>query len=286
MTFVYDNRICELGEGPLWHPERQQLFWFDILGRRLLAQEDDTLKEWPFDECVSAAGWIDDATLLIASESALLRFDTLSGDRERVADLEVNNPATRSNDGRADPWGGFWIGTMGKNAERGAGAIYRYYRGEVRCLASGITIPNAISFPPDAGFMCYADSLTGVVMRLSLDDATGWPFGEAAPFLDLKPAGLIPDGAVFDAAGHFWVAQWGAGQVASYDSDGKFLRAVEVPGRHSSCPAFGGPQMRDLFCTSARQGLSADDIASEPKNGMTFCLQDVALGQREAQVIL
>ncbi|MEX0280432.1 MAG: SMP-30/gluconolactonase/LRE family protein [Arenibacterium sp.] len=286
MTLIYDDRACELGEGPLWHPERQQLFWFDITGQRLLTVENGTPAEWHFNECVSAAGWVDETRFLIASETALFLFDLQSGKREHIVDLEADNPATRSNDGRADPWGGFWIGTMGKAAQPGAGAIYRYYRGELRKVVAGIMVPNAISFPPHGSFMCYTDSPTHIVMRLELDEATGWPVGEATPWLDLSADGLIPDGAVFDEDGNFWVAQWGAARVAGYDKDGQFLRAYSVPGQHSSCPAFGGADMRDLFCTSARQGLSSDDIAAIAENGMTFYHADVAKGQSEARVIL
>jgi len=137
MTSVFDDRRCELGEGPLWHPGRKQLFWFDILGKRLLTRTDDGARDWQFSELVSAAGWVDDENLLIASETALFRFDLDSGARSEVCALEADQPNTRSNDGRADPQGGFWIGTMGKTAEPGAGAIYRWFRGELRRLFPG-----------------------------------------------------------------------------------------------------------------------------------------------------
>ncbi|MEL6588225.1 MAG: SMP-30/gluconolactonase/LRE family protein, partial [Pseudomonadota bacterium] len=128
MTEIYDTRRCNLGEGPLWHPTRQELFWFDIIGKTLHSKA----QSWTFDEHVSAAGWVDDTTLLVASETALFRFDLTTGDRTDICALEADNPVTRSNDGRADPQGGFWIGTMGKEAEPKAGAIYRFYKGELR----------------------------------------------------------------------------------------------------------------------------------------------------------
>ncbi|HSF92689.1 MAG TPA: SMP-30/gluconolactonase/LRE family protein, partial [Paracoccaceae bacterium] len=131
---VFDPRLCTLGEGPLWHPERNQLFWFDILGKRLLSRDETGPLTWQFDEHVSAAGWVDRDTLLIASETALFRFTLSSGVREDIVALEADNPQTRSNDGRADPWGGFWIGTMGNSAQPDAGAIYRFYKGGVTKL--------------------------------------------------------------------------------------------------------------------------------------------------------
>jgi hypothetical protein len=113
MVSVFDTRPCSLGEGPLWHPLRGELFWFDINAHQLLSKT----ALWQFDEYVSAAGWISQDELLIASESQLLRFHLRDHRQTKICDLEADNPITRSNDGRCDPQGGFWIGTMGKKAE-------------------------------------------------------------------------------------------------------------------------------------------------------------------------
>ncbi|MEM7090798.1 MAG: SMP-30/gluconolactonase/LRE family protein [Pseudomonadota bacterium] len=286
MSFVFDDRPCDLGEGPLWHPERQQLFWFDILNNRLMTREEQVQKAWSFDEHVSAAGWVDRDTLLIASQSGLWRFDLRSGQKEMVVALEADNPVTRSNDGRADPWGGFWIGTMGKQAETGAGAIYRYWQGELRRLVPNVTISNAISFAPDRSCAYFCDTATRQVMRWSLNAETGWPEGQSSVFLDLRNDGLNPDGAVVDANSNIWIAQWGAGRVAAYGSDARFLHAVAIDGVHASCPAFGGNELTTLFCTTARQGLSADEIAHRPTNGMTFAAAHAGQGHPEYRVLL
>ncbi|MCB1389457.1 MAG: SMP-30/gluconolactonase/LRE family protein [Rhodobacteraceae bacterium] len=260
MMEPYDSRPCALGEGPLWHPERRQLFWFDILGHRLLSREGDRPLSWQFDECVSAAGWIDRETLLIASETALWRFDIGTGTRLRLVALEEGNRVTRSNDGRADPQGGFWIGTMGKSAEARAGAIYRYHRGALRRLYADLTIPNAISFAPDGRSACFADTRQQRIFRVALD-AEGWPCDEPQVLVDLAPEGLFPDGAVFDRDGGLWNAQWGAGRVARYRPDGTFDRAIAVPARQSSCPAFGGDGLGTLFVTSAAVDIAGADTA-------------------------
>lgn len=272
---IHDETQCTLGEGPLWHPARQQLFWFDILGQRLHTAGH----HWQFDEYVSAAGWVDDTTLLIASQSQLFTFDLGTEDMTYVCGLESDNPVTRSNDGRADPQGGFWIGTMGINAEDTAGAIYRYYRGEVRRLYSKITISNAICFAPDGSTAYYTDTPTQKIMRVSLDD-DGWPKGKPALHIDLRGTDFRPDGAVVDAAGNLWNAQWGAGRVAGYAPDGSFLRAYEFAGRQTSCPAFGGPDLATLYCTSAAVGLTGSD------EGKTFTTPTDNTGQTEHRVIL
>ena len=282
---VHDDRACELGEGALWHPGRQALFWFDILANRLLCRDADGPGAWQFDRHVSAAGWIDHDSLLIASETDLFRLDLQSGRQTRLVALEPDNPATRSNDGRADPQGGFWIGTMGKGGETGAGALYRWYRGELRCLQQGLTVPNAICFAPAGDLAYYADTRQRRIWRQPLDRA-GWPLGEAAVFLDFGPEGPKPDGAVTDAEGCLWNAQWGSGRVARYSPEGVFLGALALPASHVSCPAFGGPGLDRLFVTTARQKLSAAQLATEPAAGCTFMLEGVGPGRAEPAVQL
>lgn len=277
---VYDTRACMLGEGPLWHPERAQLFWFDILGKTLLSQSGGKAISWAFDECVSAAGWIDADRLLIASETGLWQFDLGSGQRSLIAPLEADQPLTRSNDGRADPWGGFWIGTMGFNAEHGAGAIYRLYQGEIRKLVEDVTISNSIAFSPDRQFAYYTDTPTRQIMRVSLDADTGWPVRDADVFADLKQSGRNPDGSVVDSEGCLWNAQWGAGQVARYAPDGTLMKTYDVPAAQATCPAFGGPELETVFVTTAAQGLEG------AHDGQTFEFAAGVKGQREHRVIL
>lgn len=281
MSQLFDTRACTLGEGPLWHPERQQLFWFDIMGNRLLSRDGDRPLHWQFDENVSAAGWIDRDRLLIASETGLWRFDLATGARTLVVALEADNPVTRSNDGRADPFGGFWIGTMGKHAEPGAGAIYRYYKGELRRLFAPITVSNAICFAPDGHTAYFADTPTRKILRVRLD-AQGWPAQPPETFVDLTAEGLNPDGAVCDTEGGVWNAQWGAARVARYRPDGSFDRAIPMDGLHSSCPAFGGPDLATLYVTSARVGLTDPD----DRQGCVFALNPGAMGLAEHQVTL
>jgi sugar lactone lactonase YvrE len=277
---IFDERACELGEGVLWHPVRQELFWFDILNRTLHSKA----QSWSFAEMVSAAGWISRDELLIASETGLFRFNLATGARAAVAD--VGSPATRSNDGRADRQGGFWFGTMGRRAEKGIGAIWRWHGGEVRQLFPGITIPNSICFTADGTAAHFSDTAEGKVMKVALD-AAGWPKGEPVVWHDFARSGLNPDGAVIDAEGRFWNAQWGEGRVAAYGPDGAFLQAVETTGApQSSCPAFGGADLKTLFVTTALEHMEAEARAKHPASGQLFAFEGVAKGLPEPQVIL
>lgn len=278
---VYDDRPCDLGEGPIWHPERQQFFWFDILNRRLLSRDGDTAVEWRFTQMASAAGWIDHDRLLVADEAGLAVLDLRDGRRESVAVIEADDANTRSNDGRADRQGGFWIGTMGKGGEPDRGAIYRYFRGELRRLIAPISIPNAICFSADGALAYFADTAINRVWTWQLD-AAGWPVGEPRPFLDLTDEGLSPDGAVIDSEGAFCVACWGAGKVVRFSQLGERLDDMPVGGIHSSCPSYGGSDLRDVLVTSALQGIENPDASQ----GLTYLTRANVPGLPEPKVML
>ena len=296
---LFDEQACLLGEGPLWHPKTEKLFWFDILGKCLYARSLGAAEGniWDFDGFVSAAGWINDDELLIASEHSLSRLHLGSDSREVIVDLEADHANTRSNDGRADPWGGFWIGTMGKSAEADAGAIYRYYQGELRRLYQPITIPNAICFAPNRSCAYFADSTKRLVWRQRLEAADGWPTtgidAEPEVFLDFTGTDFVPDGAVCDRQGRFWLAVWGGAQVACFSTDathGKKVASLPLPTAHITCPAFGGTGLGTLFATSAQEHLGPQDLKAQPDAGKTFLTTnepDIVLeGQAEHQVFL
>ncbi|GFE62951.1 SMP-30/gluconolactonase/LRE family protein [Litoreibacter roseus] len=277
---VHDARACVLGEGPIWHSWSGALFWFDIMDRKLLCDDG---RAWQFPEHVSAGGWVTETRLLIASETSLSVFDVKTGLSDHICDLEKNTTLTRSNDGRADPWGGFWIGTMGKNAEPDAGAIYRFYQGELRQLFAPITISNAICFAPDKSCAYFTDTPTQKIMKVLLDDATGWPNAAPNVFLDLASDDINPDGAIVTTDGRLINAQWGAARLAVYDPSGTMSKTIEMPTDHITCPALGGGF---LFATSARQGLTNAQKKEQPDAGKTFAIATDLKPQPEYLVIL
>ncbi len=282
MSEVYDPTPCVLGEGPLWHPEREQFFWFDINRFQLLTQENGKTRVVQFGEHVSAAGWVDDSSLLIASETRLFLFNLENEKSEDVEGLEPDDVSTRSNDGRADPWGGFWIGMMSKDHVHKAGTIYRYYKGELRALYPGISIPNAMCFSPDRKHAYFADTVDHRIMRQPLEADRGWPDGDPEVFVDLSEPALHPDGAVVDAAGNVWCAMFDAGKVIAFAPDGTRLQEVAFAAPQTTCPAFGGPGLTTLFCTSAARDMPDD---GRP-HGATFAAPETGHGQAEHRVRL
>ncbi|KGJ14541.1 SMP-30/gluconolactonase/LRE family protein [Paracoccus sanguinis] len=274
---IFDDTRCELGEGALWHPERQSFFWFDILGRRLYERGPAGRTEWEMPELTSAMGWVGGGLVVLSSESGLWLFDLDRGLREPLVAIAADAAGLRSNDGRADPWGGFWHSTMGKAAEPGAGGIWRWHRGTLRHLYRNITIPNAICFDEARRLAYFADTAAQVVWVQPLD-AAGWPAGPHRVFLDLGAEGLNPDGAVTDAEGRVWIALWGAGRIDAFDPEGRRVGSVPVPARQVTCPAFGGPDLGALMATSAWEGLDAPARAADPQAGCCFVVQATARG--------
>lgn len=269
MKPVLEHR-CELGEGPIWINGR--LYWFDILAGRMMAWRpgDTDFESWDFGEPVSAAAELEGGGLMVASASALIRFDPATGTRDVLVPLVADDPRTRSNDGRADRQGGFWIGTMGRAAEPGLGRIWRYYCGELRCLREGLTIPNALCFSPDGKLAYFTDTVTSTIWRWRLD-ADGWPRGEPQHFLTVPRGGGHPDGAIVDREGCIWNARWGTGTVVRLaPDDGRELERFTLSAKQASCPAFGGDDQTTLYVTSAQEGMSEAEILAEPHAGALF----------------
>lgn len=278
----------ELGEGPLWHDERGELFWCSILAGELNACDaaGKNHRIWPFGQAVSAAAIIDRNTLLVATASGLEHFDIDSGTRKAVCAFPKTDTRIRSNDGRAGPGGAFWIGTMGRDAEQAAGSLYRFAGGVLARKRRGMTIPNAICFSPDCEWAYFSDSPARSIMRWRLDPDTGDTIGEPEMFVDLRSENLTPDGAVTDAEGCIWNAQWGAGRVARYDPSGRFVDTVTVPAGQVTCPAFGGADMKTLFVTSAWEGMDAAQRRADPLAGAVFAVEAPVAGRPEFRIDL
>lgn len=270
-----DSR-CELGEGVFWHPLVERLFWFDILNKTLFSATAGGIMvdRFTFEATVTAAGVIDADNLAIASAAGIFRLQLSTDTREILVPLEPDITTTRSNDGRVGPSGAFWIGTMGLKdpGKVAAGALYAVRDGAVTKLLSDIHIPNATCFSPDGRSAYFTDGVTRTIRQVSVDPATGLPNGPWRDFVKVD-APVEPDGAVVDSEGFVWNAHWNGGQVARYSPDGKLDRIVKVPVSRPTCPAFGGKDLKTLYITSAREGLTPEQLAAEPLAGGVFAIE-------------
>ncbi len=278
-----DSR-CELGEGPSWNGLVSRLFWFDVTNKTLFSATADgvMVDRFIFDEPVTVAGVIDADHLAIATRIGLIRLTLSSDARQVIVPLEPDKPHNRTNDGRISPAGDYWIGTMAmRDPERHAtGSLYVVRRGKAQALLTGLKIPNATCFSPDGRTAYFTDSLSFTVRKVALDPATGLPVGEWQDHITVPGPG-VPDGAVVDSEGFMWLALYGEGRVVRYTPDGKVDRVVEVPAVNTTCPAFGGPDLKTLYITSARQGLSPEQLEAQPLSGGVFSIRVEVPGQAE-----
>lgn len=276
---------CELGEGPHYDRTTDTAFWFDIIGRRLheyrFATGETVVHDLP--RMGSVVARIDAARQLLAMDDGLYLRDRASGTLSLLVALEADNPATRSNDGRVHPSGRLWIGTMGRKAEREAGAIYWSDGRETRRMFAAISIPNSICFSPDGTIGYFADTAINQVFRVALDPLTGLPKGEPELFLaenDL-PLGGSFDGSVNDADGVLWNASWGGGSVSGFAPDGSLVRTYELPAAQSSCPSFVGHRLDRMLVTSAYEGYSPAQRSADPGAGHSFVIDGLFNGRAD-----
>ena len=286
-TSVLSAEHCHLGEGPTYDVTTDTAWWFDIREGRLFEAHlgSGTIRIHALGRMASALGRIDAERQLVVAEDGCYTRSVADGTMTLFCPLEADNPATRSNDCRVHQSGTFWIGTMGRKAERGLGAIYALHRGKISTLFPGISIPNSICFSPDGAIGYFTDTARAVLYAVPLNPATGLPRGEPEVLLRHTGIGGL-DGSVCDADGQIWNACWGAGRVDVYSPQGERLRSLRVPARQSSCPAFVGADLSRLLVTSAWQDMDAEARAADPQAGSTFLLQASAHGRAEPDVKL
>jgi sugar lactone lactonase len=285
---ILSQQHCHLGEGCAFDPATGIAWWFDILERTLFQAdlESGAITSHALPVMASVLAVIDDRRQLLAADDGLYIRDIGDGRLARHTPLEADNATTRSNDGRVHPSGALWIGTMGRRAEQGAGAIYHFHRGILRLLYAGISIPNAICFSPDGATAYFADSREGILHRVAVDPETAMPSGNPETLYDHRGGPGSLDGAVVDAEGLIWNARWGGGCVDVYTPEGERVRSVRVPARQVSCPVFVGSNFDRLLVTSAWEGMDEQARAADPHHGNTFILDVGAVGRPEPRLRL
>jgi sugar lactone lactonase YvrE len=284
---VFSETACRLGEGPTYDPATDTLYWFDILERKLLEKKlsgPEIVHSLP--EMASALAVIDPNRHLVFTETGLHVRDVRSGQLTLHTAIEADNPETRSNDARVHPSGAFWLGTMSKKAKARAGAIYWFFKGELRRLYSDVTVPNSICFSPDGATAYYTGTQTGLLFRVDCNPANGLPIGEPKIFNDHRSETGDIDGSIVDADGVLWNACWNGGCVNAYTPDGGRLRTISVPAAKATCPAFVGGNVDRIAVTSAFEGMDQAARDRQPQAGKTFLLDIAVKGRFEPRVLL
>jgi L-arabinonolactonase len=287
---LYVDSRCTLGEGLVWDARRRALLWTDIERSTLWMHGASGSRCWRLPErlgsfALCASGRV---LLALASRLCVAELDEATGEDLAVEDLvrlEHKTASGRTNDGRTDRSGNFVFGTYNDEAEGATGGFYQYsaQRGLRRLDLGDITIANSICFAGDGRTMYFCDSPTGVILCCDYDAAAA-RVSNVREFVRLAPQDGFPDGSIVDADDCLWNAAWSAGRVRRYSPDGRLLCEVHVAAKNTTCPTFGGDDLDELFVTSARQQMSADELELTPGAGGVYrCAAPGARGVADAR---
>jgi len=261
-----------LGEGPLWDQARGRLYWVDIRGKLIEWMEPDSGAAGTYRLPVrpSALALRAQGGLLVAADRVVGVLDLQNGAFEPRVGFDEDRPANRTNDGAVGADGRFWFGTMDDGGKSGRGRLYALSPDwRLSVMRENIGIPNGIVGLPD-GTLYVADSFEQVIWSHA---ATGDTLSAPSMFFSAKGEKYTPDGAAPDEEGCLWSAQWDGACILRLAPDGTVALKIGLPVSRPTACAFGGPDLRTLFITSARDGLGPEQLAREPLAGSVFSVR-------------
>ncbi|WP_374465922.1 SMP-30/gluconolactonase/LRE family protein [Ferrovibrio sp.] len=277
----------DLAESPVWSVAEQALWFVDINAPALHRYDPASAahRHWSMPAAIGCIALDRDGGLIAALRNGLYRLDLTRGRHHLLAAAPYDAGLMRFNDGRCDRQGRLWAGTM-TDDRRPHGALYRFDgRQFVRQeLAGSIAISNGLAWSPDGRILYHADTPAMQVHAYDYDIATA-ELSNRRLFLDLRAVGERPDGATVDSAGNYWLALYGAGKVAQFSPAGERLREIHLPVKAPTMPCFGGPDLRTLFITTARQKHTPEELEKMPLAGGIFSLRVEIPGLPEAPFI-
>ncbi len=266
----------------MWNDETRRVWWTDIEESLLLEYdlESDTLTTWNTPHRVASFGFVEnDDRLIVAFDRGIALYDPPSGAIDWLVGPGALAKGLRFNDGKIDPVGRFWVGTMveDSNAAIATGSLYSFdaAAGLTEQLDT-VTISNGLSWSPDGSVMYHADSPKRQIRAYNFDAVHGTVSG--GDVYAQTANGAHPDGSAVDSEGGLWNAQWGGGRVVRYSANGRESQAIDMPVSQPTCVAFGGTGLDLLFVTSARAGLSGERLAGETMAGDLFVYQTNFIG--------
>ena len=266
-----------LGESPFWHPDEAALYWVDIPGKTLNRWHPETAayRQWALPAEAGCCAPLPGGDLLLAMRDGLFRFDPGTGERQLLAAPTYDPLIERYNDGKADPQGRLWVGTIYEPRDAPKAVLYRWAAGKLMKMASRVTVSNGLAFSPDGRTMLWSDSTAHRIDVMDFDGFDGslsrrrvfaqFPLKTAGQ--DLATYGGRPDGAAMDAEGCYWSAMIEGQRLVRLSPTGELLQSIPLPVRSPTMPCFGGPDLRTLYVTTARLNRPADELAAQPWAG-------------------
>jgi sugar lactone lactonase YvrE len=271
-----------LGESPMWHPREQALYWCDIAGRKLnrFNPSSGAHTQWECDSEPACCAPHLAGGLVVAMRDGLWRFDTRLGTRSALAKPPYDTTTERFNDGKCDPRGRLWVGTIYEPRDAAKAALYCWDGHELQRKADGVTVANGLAFSPDARTLYWSDTKAHTIYAFDCDVGSASvsnrrvfaAFPPKQGGQDLAAYGGRPDGAAMDAEGCYWAAMFEGQRLLRLSPEGEILREVVLPVRCPTMPCFGGPDLRTLYVTTSRENRPADELAAQPHAGCVLAL--------------
>jgi len=272
-----------IGECPVWDDRNHLLYWTDIPGKKLHRFDPYSKHDadWDMPEELGALGLREGHGLVLALRSGFFIMEFIRPAPFAIAPLRGEPAGNRLNDGRVDPAGRFWSGTVNEQNRDPTGALYCLHSDlRVEKKLAGIACSNSLCWSPDGKTMYHADSFAWRIEAWDFDVASG-AIANRRPFIEIPRDEGFSDGATIDAEGCLWAAHWGHGHLKRYDPKGKLMRTIELPVTNITCPAFGGANLDMLYVTSATFRLTDEQRAAQPLAGGLFALDPGVKGLPE-----
>ena len=268
-----------LGEGPVWCAETGVLFWVDILGQKVHRTEPDSGRDsvLTLDGPVGALALAGAGQAIAAITNRVVMLDLETGATRTLAEPEGALPCNRFNDGKCDRHGRFWVGSMDTAERDPTGALYRVEaNGPVTRMVEAVTVANGLGWSSDDSIMYFTDSCLSTIYAYAFDAGTG-TLGEKRVFARIPTNLGVPDGLAVDAEDCVWSAHWDGGCLTRYSADGTINRVVHLPVPRPTSLAFGGENLDQMFVTSARFGLSDQQLRAAPLSGGLFRIEGLGV---------
>jgi len=269
---LFSSQEDLLGESPVWHAASNSLYWVDWLKRYLYRKncDDGVIEGVGLDQHTGAFAFCKDGRLILNQKEGLALLDWDSQGVEPLLALPMQPGEIYKNDAKCDARGRFWFGTI---SDKGKGRLMRYdpCDGSLSTVRDDVYTSNGLGWTEDGKVFYYADSGRRVIWKCAYDLDTG-ELGEFSLFADFSSWEMgNPDGLAVDIQGNVWVAMWDASCVLSFCEEGRIEQCLELPiARPTSC-AFGGPDLRTLFVTSASVDVGRSPAKQVPRSGNVFC---------------
>lgn len=274
-----------VGEGPVWDAANGRLLWVDIPAGAIHSFSarggHETIAR--LGQPVGSVGLRRDGGLVVGLRDGFGFVERGATSVGRLVEVERDVIGNRMNEGKPDPKGRFWAGTMAADHTPEQGTLYRLQAlanagYDVAPMLRGLTIANGLDWSPDGRMLYYIDSATQRVDCFDFDPETG-SLGERRPLIDIPPAEGLPDGMIVDEEGCLWVALFGAGRIRRYSPDGRAKMDISVPVTLVTSCAFGGSSLDELYITTARHRLSAEQAKAQPTAGGLFVCRPGTVGR-------